>query len=85
MKRGRPNMRKLVQENLLSILTNSKTPLTISSLTRFLSNNLNKQVSWNTVQKYLHELIEANQVQAITLPHSKEDGKEGLTVYTLKK
>jgi hypothetical protein len=46
---------------------------------------LNKQVSWNTVQKYLHELIEANQVQAITLPHSKEDGKEGLTVYTLKK
>lgn len=69
----------------MSVLSSSQTPLTVSSLTRFVSKEVNKSVSWNTVQKYLEELIQTERVQAITLPHSKIENKDGLTVYVLKK
>ena len=85
MKRGRPNIRQVIQTNLLDVLTNSQTPLTISTLTRFISKQSNRTISWNTVQKYLNEMIIADKIQVITLPHSKLDNKDGLTVYTLKK
>lgn len=85
MKRGRPNVRNLVQNNLLLVLTSAQTPMTISSLTRVVSKQVNKQLSWNTVQKYLQELIQADKVQAIALPHSKLEDRNGLTVYTLRK
>ena len=85
MKRGRPNVRSMVQSNLLSVLESSETPLTVSSLTRFISKEANKTISWNTVQKYLDELIEKERVQAIALPHSKLEDRSGLTVYVLKR
>lgn len=85
MKRGRPNVRDMVQSNLLSVLGSSETPLTVSSLTRFVSKEVNKTISWNTVQKYLDELIDREQVRAINLPHSKLEDRSGLTVYVLKK
>ena len=85
MKRGRPNVRQTIQSNLLNVLSSSQTPLTISSLTRFISKEVNKSVSWNTVQKYLEELIQTEKVQAIELPHSKIENRNGLTVYVLKK
>lgn len=85
MKRGRPNVRQTIQDNLMTVLSSSQTPLTVSSLTRFVSKGVNKSVSWNTVQKYLDELIQTEKVQAITLPHSKIENRDGLTVYVLKK
>jgi hypothetical protein len=85
LKRGRPNIRDAIQSNLVTLLSNSQTPLTTSSLTRFVSKEVNKSVSWNTVQKYLDELIETQKVQAIELPHSKIENRAGLTVYVLKK
>lgn len=85
MKRGRPNVRQTIQSNLLNVLSSSQTPLTVSSLTRFVSKEVNKTVSWNTVQKYLEELIQTEKVQAIELPHSKIENRNGLTVYVLKK
>lgn len=85
MKRGRPSVRSVIQTNLLTILSSSQTPLTISSLTRFVSKEVNRNVSWNTIQKYLEELIQIEKVQAIELPHSKIENKNGLTVYVLKK
>jgi predicted transcriptional regulator len=45
----------------------------------------NKNLSWNTVQKYLDELVKNNQVSAVPLPHSREKGKAGVTVYILKR
>lgn len=57
----------------------------MSAMARIISDKLGKTVSWNTVQKYLQELVETNKVQAMALPHSKEAGKTGLTVYTLKR
>ena len=85
MKRGRPNVRHAIQSNLMTVLSSSQTPLTVSSLTRFVSKEVNKSVSWNTVQKYLEELIQTEKVQAIELPHSKIENRNGLTVYVLKK
>ncbi len=85
MKRGRPNIRQVIQSSLVDILTTSQTPLTVSTLTRFVSQQSNRTISWNTVQKYLNELIVADRIQVITLPHSKFENKDGLTVYTLKK
>lgn len=85
MKRGRPAIRETIHANLISVLSNSQTPLTVSSLTRFISKSINRTVSWNTVQKYIDELITTEKIQAISLPHSKIEDKQGLTVYVLKK
>jgi len=85
MKRGRPNVRETIQLNLMNALMGSQTPMTTSTLTRVISKEVNKQVSWNTVQKYLDELIQTEKIQAIELPHSKIEDRMGLTVYVLKK
>jgi hypothetical protein len=85
MKRGRPNIRRKISPLILKRLEDSKMPLTISSLARLVSKDSGTQISWNTIQKYLKELIETNKVQAIPLPHSKKEGKDGLTVYVLKR
>lgn len=85
MKRGRPSKRTVIQSNILQILEQKQIPMTISALAKYSSQNIGTTISWNTVQKYVQELVETNKVQAIPLPHSKEDNKEGLIVYTLKK
>lgn len=85
MKRGRPSIRILVHETLLGILKESQVPMTISLLARLASEKTGRTLSWNTIQKYLTELAAADKIQTISLPHSKEEGKKGLTVYTLKR
>jgi len=84
MKRGRPNMREKISSLVLEILSDDF-PRSINSISNEVSKRLDKKVSWNTVQKYLQELIETGRVAALATPHSKIEGKEGLTVYTLKK
>ena len=84
MKRGRPSKRKEITSLILEQLKESRTPFTTSSLARIISKKTDSRVSWNTIQKYLREMIETNKVQAISLPHSKKEGKNGLTVYVLK-
>lgn len=85
MKRGRPNIRYSTQKEIINVLLQINTPATISIISREVSKTVNKSVSWNTVQKYLQELVEAGKVQAIQLPHSKTENKAGLIVYALKK
>ena len=85
MKRGRPNIRKIIHSNLLEVLGNSQTPLTTSTLTKYVSKEVNRTISWNTVQKYVNELIEQEKIQSVTLPHSKIDDRNGLTMYSIKK
>ena len=85
MKRGRPSVRTIVIDALLQIFRDSQVPMTISLLTRLASEKTSRTLSWNTVQKYLVELAATDKVQTIVLPHSKEEGKKGLTVYILKR
>jgi len=85
MKRGRPAIRNIMYDTILNVLSESQVPLTVSNLAKFSSQKTGRNLSWNTAQKYVQELVEVNRVQPITLPHSKDPGKDGLTVYTLKK
>lgn len=85
MKRGRPNIRHDVQNDIISILTRFNTPVTISLISKEISKTVNREISWNTVQKYVQELVESGRINAIQLQHSKEENKNGLVVYTLKK
>ena len=85
MKRGRPSVRSLIQTNILEVLSSSQIPLTVSSLAKMISTKVGRVVSWNTVQKYLDELVQLGKIQPMPLPHSKIEGKTGLTVYQLKK
>lgn len=85
MKRGRPNIRHTVQKEIIDILSQFNTPITISLISKKISKTTDKRISWNTVQKYLQELVESGKIQAIQLPHSKQEAKDGLVVYTLKR
>ncbi|MCM8786110.1 MAG: hypothetical protein NC899_07765 [Candidatus Omnitrophica bacterium] len=85
MKRGRPNKRNEIQFYILKILSSIKTPLTISTISKLISKELKSNVSWNTVQKYIQELVKLDKIQTITVPHSKIENKNGLTLYILKK
>lgn len=85
MKRGRPSRRADIKKAIISVLEKSNTPLTISALGRFIIHEFSTPVSWNTIQKYVRELVETNHIQPISLPHSKKTGETGLVVYALKK
>jgi Fe2+ or Zn2+ uptake regulation protein len=85
MKRGRPIIRIEVQERILSILQKHNIPLNIKTISDQIFKEYRKRYSWNTIQKYLNELVEMGQVEGIVLPHSKDKGKPGLKVYIIKK
>ncbi len=85
MKRGRPSIRRVVQKQILEILMSFDTPITISTLSKEISKKTTHDISWNTVYKYIQELIEVGKIQPLPLPHSKLANRDGLTVYTLKK
>jgi hypothetical protein len=85
MKRGRPSARSAIQSNILEVLSSSQMPYTVSALVKKISPKVGRTVSWNTIQKYLDELVQLNKIQPIPLPHSKKEGKTGLVVYQLKK
>ncbi len=84
-KRGRPSKRFLIQSEILNVLSSSATPLTIAYIAKTISGKLGRRVNWNTVRKYVDELVNADKVQPIDLPHSKKEDAKGLTVYILKK
>ncbi len=84
MKRGRPSKRREITGEILYILKEHGLPMTVSSLCSAIWKRTGTRPSWNTVQKYLHEMVETNKINPIVLSHSKERGKDGLVVYTLK-
>jgi len=84
MKRGRPPLRNLVREKIIEVMSSCTSPLTISSIRILVSGRLGRKVSWNTVKKYVKELVEEGVIKEIKLPHSKEEGKEGLSVYIIE-
>jgi hypothetical protein len=85
MKRGRPTKKFEVQKIILEILSEINLPLSINSIHKEIYKRTKNKISWNTIQKYLIELVKLDKIEAINLPHSKKEGKSGLTVYTLKR
>jgi len=84
-KRGRPTKRNLIQTSIVDALMTYNTPANSSAIRRDISKKLGQNVSWNTIQKYLDELIQIEKVQRVTTPHSKIEGKDGLILYQIKK
>ncbi|MEM5882787.1 MAG: hypothetical protein QXQ77_00920 [Candidatus Aenigmatarchaeota archaeon] len=85
MKRGRPSKRFEIQNLIVEVLREISTPISINAIRNMISKKIGKEVSWNTVYKYLEELVGIGKVEAIPTPHSKKEGKKGLTVYILKR
>lgn len=85
MKRGRKSQKEEIENQIIDILSNTQTPLTTSSIKMLISRKFDKNFSWNSIQKYLNELVKDNQVSFISLPHSKIKDRTGITVYMLKK
>jgi hypothetical protein len=85
MKRGRPNSRNTIKPLIVNIITNSRVPLSVSAIKKSIDTEMKVPVSWNTIKKYLDELVQTDIIQPITLPHSKVEKKDGLTVYTIKR
>jgi len=85
MKRGRPNKRNEIQIIVIDLLMASGGPQTVSSLRKAASLKVGKQISWNTIEKYLKELVQLNKVQPIFLDHCKDPSKKGLVLYQIKK
>jgi Fe2+ or Zn2+ uptake regulation protein len=85
VKRGRPSFRSIVQPAILATLKASRIPLTISAIRRELMKQLKGGTSWNTVYKYVDQLVKVGKVEAVSLLHSKIKGKSGLTLYRLRR
>jgi hypothetical protein len=85
MKKGRPTKRLEVQKIILEILSEVNVPLNINSISKEIYKRTKNRISWNTIKKYLTELVKLEKVEAITLQHSKKEGETGLTVYVLKR
>lgn len=85
MKRGRPSLRGRIKPLLVEIISSSRVPKNVKNLKEDIEKRLKKNVNWNTVKKYLDELVKEGAIQPIVLPHSKIKGKEGLTTYILKR
>lgn len=85
MKRGRLPLRKEICPEIINVLTETNSPLTTFFISKTISQKIDKKISWNTVQKYIQELVKSGKIQAIQLPHSKIENKSGLVLYTLKK
>ena len=85
MRRGRPSSRNALKTLIHEILEKSQVPLNTSSVKNIMLKESKQHYSWNTIQKYINELVRADKVAAIQLPHSKIQNKTGVTVYTLKK
>ena len=71
MKRGRPNVRNKIKPILIEILTLDRLPRSANSLKKSIDKELKKDVSWNTIKKYLDELVQTDVIQPIRLQHSK--------------
>jgi len=85
MKRGRPNVRNRIKPLIVEIISSNRLPISVNNLKKGIENELKKEISWNTVKKYLDELVKIDVIQPIILPHSKVDKKEGMVVYTIKR
>lgn len=85
MKRGRPNIRNRIKPLIVEIIGSNRLPTSVNNLKKGIDKELKKEISWNTVKKYLDELVKTDVIQPIILPHSKVEKKEGLTVYTIKR
>ncbi|MEM5828046.1 MAG: hypothetical protein QW197_00880 [Candidatus Aenigmatarchaeota archaeon] len=84
MKRGRPSIRFEIYSLIEEYFSLHPYPSNVRKITAFISERLKKNVSWNTVRKYLEELVKLDRVKKMETPHSKKPNEKGLTLYYLE-
>ncbi len=84
MKKGRPSKRYEVYNLIFDFFSKNAYPANVKRITDYINSVSNLNLSWNTVKKYLEELVKLDKLKKIKLEHSKEKGKEGLTLYAPK-
>ena len=85
MKRGRPSKRYIIYEKILEYFEKNQIPANVERIREYISKELNENISWNTVKKYLEELVRLDKLRKIKLPHSKDKNKEGIILFEKKK
>ena len=85
MKRGRPSVRNRIKPLIVETITNNRLPISVNNIKKSVEKELKKDISWNTIKKYLDELVKTDVVSPVILPHSKVEKKDGLIVYTIKR
>lgn len=79
MKSGRPAMRGQFREDILQALADHEHPATITGLKRRIESRRGRPCGWETVRKYLDELVTERLVLRQTLP--AEPGRKPLELY----
>ncbi|MEM5821139.1 MAG: hypothetical protein QXP34_02345 [Candidatus Aenigmatarchaeota archaeon] len=84
MKRGRPSLRFKIYSLIEEYFSLHPYPSNVRKITMFISERLNKKISWNTTKKYLEELVRLDRVKKMETPHSKKANEKGITLYYLE-
>lgn len=79
MRRGRPGLSGYFRQEIVTILSATRYPVTASTIKKTLEERRGRPCSWNTVQKYLHRLCEERLVYRQELP--TEGHHKPLVVY----
>ena len=78
------NIEQEVKENIILILSEQKNALTTDSIRRRISKNIGREVSWNTVKKYLDHMVLNQRIAMRFLPNTKDMTKPGVRIYSTK-
>jgi len=84
MKRGRPSKRYEIYALIEEYFLNNPYPSNVRRISEFVSQRIGKPISWNTVKKYLEELVRIDKLKKIRTQHSKNPEKEGITLYYME-
>ena len=79
MKRGRPAMREQFRREILTVLAENHYPVTVTAVRRFVDTYRGRTSGWDTIQKYLEELVSERLVLRQPLP--VRHGRKPLVVY----
>ena len=83
MRTGRPAMRAQFKDDILAVLAERPYPATVSSVKRYLDGRRARPCGWDTVRKYLDELVSERLVLRQALP--AEPGHKGLVVFMARR
>jgi len=84
MKRGRPSKRYEIYALIEEYFSTNPYPSNVKKISEFISQRVGKTISWNTVKKYLEELVRIDKVKRIQTHHSKIPEKTGITLYYME-
>lgn len=81
---GRKPIRLPVQTAVIEILSNTDFPLSCNVLKKEIRKRSGKNIHFDTVKKYLDELVRKNMIFRKELPPAKKEHMKGTVLYSKK-